>query len=134
MEAWHDPDMDHSAVRTWVDRYEQMWRTAGTDGLGELFTPDATYLPSPWATPVVGSTRLAEFWDDERDGPDEAFAMTSQVLAVDRATAVVRVTVDYGDPVVSRWRDLWVLQFDDDGRCRSFEEWPFAPDQAADHD
>ena len=31
------------------------------------------------------------------------------------------------------WRDLWVLRFDDDGRCLAFEEWPFAPDQPDGH-
>ncbi len=121
--------MNHADVRAWVDRYEQVWRTAGTDGLADLFTADATYLPSPWATPIAGTARLAEFWDAERDGPDEVFTMSSQVLAVDGDTAVVRVAVDYGDPVVSRWLDLWVLRFDGTGRCQVFEEWPFAPGQ-----
>jgi ketosteroid isomerase-like protein len=122
--------MDHADVRAWVDRYERVWRTAGTDGLADLFTADATYLPSPWATPIAGTAPLAEFWDAERDSPDEVFTMSSQVLAVDGDTAVVRVAVDYGDPVVSRWLDLWVLRFDGTGRCRAFEEWPFAPNRA----
>ena len=41
-----------------------------------------------------------------------------------------RVEVVYAH---ERWRDLWVLRFDDDGRCRAFEEWPFAPDQPDGH-
>jgi len=51
--------------------------------------------------------------------------MTTFVVAVDGDTAVVRVAVDYGDPVTSRWLDLWVLRFDEAGRCRAFEEWPW---------
>jgi hypothetical protein len=35
---------------------------------------------------------------------------------------------------VSRWLDLWVLRFDDAGRCTAFEEWPFAPGQADGHE
>lgn len=117
-----------ATAEAWVHQYEQLWRTPGTDGLAELFTPDATYLTSPWATPVVGLAALAEFWDDARDGPDELFTMGAEVIAVDGPTAVVRVSVEYhasGD----RWRDLWVLELDDDGRCTAFEEWPFAPSQ-----
>ena len=49
------------------------------------------------------------------------------VVAVDGDTAVVRVSVEYGAPASGRWRDLWVLRFAGDGRCTSFEEWPFAP-------
>lgn len=118
---------DRAAVQRWVHAYEGLWRSAGTDGLADVFAPDATYLPSPWAQPVRGLTAIAAFWDAERDGPDEAFTMTSRVLAVEDRTAVVRVEVDYAEG--ERWRDLWVLTFDTEGRCAAFEEWPFAPDQ-----
>jgi hypothetical protein len=66
-------------------------------------------------------------WEAERDGPGEVFRMTSEVIAVDGDTAVVRVEVGYGNPVRQEYRDLWVLRFADDGRCAWFEEWPFWP-------
>ena len=125
--------MDRAGVGEWVRAYERAWRRAGTDAVAEIFTSDATYLPSPWSTPIGGLAQIARFWDDERQGPDEEFVMTSEVVAVDEATAVVRVAVDYGDPVTSRWRDLWVLTFDEEGRCQRFEEWPFAPHQPDGH-
>jgi ketosteroid isomerase-like protein len=120
------------AVAEWVEAYEALWRTPGTDDLADLFAPDVVYLPSPWAPPLHGLGALAAFWEAERDGPDEAFTMTSRVLAVEGDTAVVRVEVDYGTG--SRWRDLWVLTFDTEGRCTSFEEWPFAPRQPDGHE
>lgn len=125
--------MDRRAVEDWVERYEQLWRTPSTNRLVELFDPAATYLPSPWARPLVGLDAIARFWEDERDGADEEFAMSSDVIAVDGDVAVVRVSVEYADPGADRWRDLWVLRFAADGRCRSFEEWPFAPDQRDGH-
>lgn len=122
--------VDKDAVEKWVAGYERAWRTPGTDPLAELFSPDVSYLPSPWAQPIVGLRRLGPWWDAERAGPDEPFTMTSQVVAVDGDTAVVRIAVDYlGDDGPSRWRDLWIVRFDADGRCAAFEEWPFAPDQ-----
>lgn len=126
-------EMDESGVERWVSAYERVWRTPGTDALAELFTADVSYLPSPWATALEGLDDLGEFWEAERKGPDEEFALTSEVVAVDGATAVVRVAVDYGQPHLSRWRDLWVLVFADDGRVSAFEEWPFAPDQPDGH-
>jgi hypothetical protein len=125
--------VDRHDVERWVEGYERVWRTAGTDGLAELFAADASYLVSPWARPVEGLAAITELWEAERDGPDEDFTMGSDVVAVDGDTAVVRVAVDYGEPVVSRWRDLWVLRFDADGRCTAFEEWPFVPDQPDGH-
>jgi hypothetical protein len=121
--------MDHQAVEQWVDRYERLWRTSGTDGLAELFDRTATYRSDPWSPPIVGLADIARFWDAEREGPDEEFTMTSEVVAVDGDAAVVRVAVEYG-ATGDRWRDLWVLTFNPDGGCSSFEEWPFAPTAA----
>lgn len=126
--------MDRSAVQRWAASYERAWRTPGTDQLDELFSPEISYLPSPWARPVEGLDELAHFWDTERQGPDEEFRFRSEVVAVDGDTAVVRVIVDYGDASSGRWRDLWVLRFAADGRCEVFEEWPFAPGQRDGHE
>ena len=59
-------------------------------------------------------------WDEKRDGPDEVFTLATEILAVDGPTAVVRAEVRYGDPVRQEYRDLWVMQIGDDGRCNSF--------------
>jgi ketosteroid isomerase-like protein len=119
--------MDRLAVERWVAEYETAWRSPGTDALADLFASDASYLVSPWAEPISGLDRLAVFWEVGRDGPDEEFTMTSEVVAVDGDAAVVRVSVDYAHS--RSWRDLWVLRFAADGRCTAFEEWPFAPGQ-----
>jgi ketosteroid isomerase-like protein len=123
--------VDRDVVERWVAGYARLWRTPGTGHLGDLFDPDVTYLPSPWAQPVEGLDAVARFWEAERDGADEDFTMRSDVLAVDGDTAVVQVSVDYADG--GRWRDLWVLGFAPDGRCATFEEWPFAPEQPDGH-
>jgi uncharacterized protein (TIGR02246 family) len=123
--------MQRADVERWVAAYVEAWRTAGTEGLAGIFTEDATYSPSPWSTPLVGLVAIAEFWEAERNGPDEGFELTREVVAIEALTAVVRVSVDYA--TANRWRDLWVLQFDQHGRCCVFEEWPFAPDRPDGH-
>ena len=123
--------VDRQRVVEWVAAYEHAWRAAGTATLADVFAPDVTYTPSPWAEPLRGLPALERFWESEREGPDEPFRMTSELVAVDGPTAVVRVEVHYGDG--ERWRDLWIVTFDADGRCRAFEEWPFAPGQPDGH-
>lgn len=125
--------MERETVQRWVEGYERAWRTEGSDGLSQLFAPGATYQVSPWARPIQGLAAIRALWESEREGADEAFTLTSDVVAVDGSTAVVRIAVAYGDPRSGRWRDLWVLRFDDDGRCAAFEEWPFAPAQDDGH-
>jgi hypothetical protein len=120
--------MDRTEVTRWIDSYERAWRSPGTDQLAMVFAPEVTYRTSPWAEPVKGLDDLAVFWEHERAGYDEVFTMTSEIVAVEGRTAIVRVSVDYEDPSVGRWRDLWVLQFAAGGRCAAFEEWPIAPE------
>ena len=121
------PAVDRADVAGWVDRYVAAWRTPGVAALAELFAADARYVVSPWRPPIVGLDAIGSFWEAGRDGADERFDLTFEVVAVDGDTGVVRVAVDYatGD----RWRDLWVLRFDGQGRCAELEEWPFAPGQ-----
>ncbi|MGH9011085.1 MAG: nuclear transport factor 2 family protein [Acidimicrobiia bacterium] len=119
--------IDSSSVRAWVGAYERVWRTAGTDQVAELFTTDATYQMSPFAEPHCGLDAIRRLWDAERTGPDEEFIMTFDVVAVDDPRAVVRLEVLYRPPEREHYRDLWILEFTPDGRCRSFEEWPFSP-------
>lgn len=116
-----------------MDAYERAWRSPGTAALAELFTVDASYRPSPWSPALRGLEEICDFWEAEREGPDEAFTMVSDVVAVEADTAVVRVEVVYLRASGGRWRDLWVIRLDDDGRCREFEEWPFAPEQPDGH-
>jgi hypothetical protein len=123
--------VDRVAVRGWVSAYEMAWRTPGTASLGALFAPDVSYTPSPWADPIDGLDALRRFWEEEREGADEQFRLTHETVAVDDPTAIVRVEVSYGNG--ERWRDLWIVTFDADGRCRAFEEWPFAPGEPDGH-
>lgn len=122
--------MNHDALRDWMAAYERLWRTAGTDGLAELFADPVVYSMAPYEEPVRGLEALAEMWERERHSADEDFQMGWEPVALEDDTAVVRVDVSYGPPRDQEYRDLWVLRFDADGRCRSYEEWPFWPEQA----
>jgi uncharacterized protein (TIGR02246 family) len=119
--------MDRHGVAAWMAMYERAWRSPGTDLLAELFTPDATYLTGPYERPIVGLEAIGRMWEAEREGPDEVFTMTAEVVAAEGDTAVARVEVAYGEPVRQEYRDLWVMRFDAGGRCVAFEEWPFWP-------
>jgi len=120
---------DRGKVSQWLTGYEAAWRSAGTGSLADLFTADAGYLQSPYELPVAGLDAIARMWEAEREGPDEAFTLATEILAVDGPVAVVRAEVRYGDPSRQEFRDLWVIRLDDDGRCTWFEEWPYWPER-----
>ena len=118
-------------VTDWVDDYERVWRTPGTAALAEIFTEDATYSQGPYAETVVGLPAIARMWESTREGADEPFTMTSEIVAVDGDTAVVRVEVHYAQPEPHEYLDLWIMRFATDGRCREYQEWPFSPPRQA---
>jgi hypothetical protein len=105
--------VNHSTINNWVKRYVDAWR-------------------SP-AGPLSGLEELAAFWENSRSGPDEKFELQYEIIAVEGRTAVVMITVSYEQDEPDRWRDLWVLRFDEQDLCCSFEEWPFSPDQDDGH-
>jgi hypothetical protein len=119
---------DRASVVAWVAAYERAWRTSGTDALAGLFSEDATYSMQPYGEPARGLRAIAELWDRERVSAEESFAMTSEVIAVEDETAVVRLEVEYFDKP-RQYRDLWVIRFAGNGRCVAFEEWPYSPGQ-----
>jgi hypothetical protein len=113
----------------WIERYELAWRTPGTASLGDLFASTATYAAAPFDAPLRGLGPIADFWEAERESAEEAFALTSELVAVEGAVGVARVEVRYGNPPADIYRDLWIIALDDGGRCIAFEEWPFFPGQ-----
>jgi SnoaL-like protein len=117
--------VDRASVETWIAAYERAWRTAGAGSLSELFGEDASYRMSPYENPARGLAAIGELWERERTGPDEGFEMSSELVAVEGDTAVARIEVAYASG--AEYRDLWIIRFADDGRCREFEEWPFSP-------
>ena len=121
--------MTHSDVQSWIDKYVDAWRSNGTLKLADIFSSTISYSLSPWKPALQGLEQLEKFWEQARSGPGEVFELQSEIVAIENKTAVVRVEVKYANDTPSRWRDLWILVFDKNGVCISFEEWPFTPEQ-----
>jgi ketosteroid isomerase-like protein len=115
-------------VERWIAAYERVWRAPGVSELASLFADDAVYSTGPYAEPVRGLGAIGTMWDEERTYPGEEFSMISSVVAVDGDVAVARIEVQYTAPRQQAYRDLWIMRFAADGRCREFEEWPFWPE------
>jgi len=121
------PAVDRDALERWIEAYERLWRTVSTEELAQIFTDDAVYSPGPFVKAARGLEAIERLWEGERLGPDEDFELSSEVVAVEGDTGVARVEVRYGPPRDLLYRDLWIVRAGADGRCTSFEEWPFWP-------
>ena len=119
--------MTHEAVQLWLDNYVHAWRTYDAARIGDLFSEDALYFHHPFDTeePVRGRAAIVASWLETRDAPDSWQAHYAP-LAVEGTIAVAQGQTRYFLPDGTLKRafvNLFVLHFDDAGRCARFTEW-----------
>src|SRR5512146_1496670 len=112
--------MTHDDVTRWLDAYIDAWMTYDPDKIRGLFSEDAAYRYHPWDEPIRGREAIAASWLDGPDAPG-TYAATYGAWAVDGNRAVATGTSRYDDHTQRRtYHNVFLLEFDDDGRCRSF--------------
>lgn len=125
--------MTHDDVQAWLDRYISAWEAYDAAAIGELFSADATYRHHPSDPGFVGREAIVTAWIEptgdagSRDEPGTYEAHYEPfVVAGDRAVAVGWSRY-YSDATKTTVTDVWdnayLLEFDRDGRCRSFTEF-----------
>lgn len=118
--------MDHASVQQWLDNYVEAWQTYDPQKIADLFTEDSTYHYSPYGDPVTGRDAIVANWLEYRDQPD-TYKAEYRPLVVEGSTAVVNGRSTYfeadGKTFSREYDNLFLLRFDEDGRCREFVEW-----------
>jgi hypothetical protein len=110
---------DLGRVTTWVGGYVLAWNSNDPADIGALFAEDADYYTEPYARPWHGRQQIVERWLARKDEPGAATFDWHPVAMTGEVAVVQGITV-YSDRTFS---NLWVIRFDDDGRCREFTEW-----------
>ena len=119
--------MDKALVVDWLRAYVRGWETYDPEAIGSLFSEDAIYSYHPYDEPVVGRQAIVESWLKDPDSPG-TYEASYAPIAIDGNVAVVNGRSRYfSDSSRSRqtkeWDNVFVIEFDNYGRCRSFREW-----------
>jgi uncharacterized protein (TIGR02246 family) len=85
---------DHAAADAWVRAYVRAWETNDAAEIGDLFTVDAVYRPTPMSTGWHGREAIVAGWLDRKDDPG-TWEFSSEVIAVDGDLAIVRGVARY---------------------------------------
>jgi ketosteroid isomerase-like protein len=115
-------DERRAAVQAWLDRYVAAWQSYDAAAIGDLFTADATYAYHPWDTGddvLRGRDAIIANWLEDKDEP-RTWTASYAPLLFDGPRVIVTGWTRYADRTFD---NLWVLRFDDDGRCAEFVEW-----------
>ena len=115
------PQLTSEQVQEWLDAYVAAWRSYDRAALGALFREDATYAYHPWDDePLRGCYAIVAGWLEDRDAPGSWEAAYAPLMITgDRAIATGETSYANG----RRFSNLFVMRFDDEGRCSDFVEW-----------
>jgi hypothetical protein len=115
--------MTRDDVNRWLARYIEAWLSYEPAAIGDLFAESAEYRYHPWDEPVQGRDAIVADWLANRDEPG-TYEAEYTAYAVDGDRAVAIGTSRYADASGRRtYHNVYVLAFDDDGRCKTFTEW-----------
>jgi ketosteroid isomerase-like protein len=127
--------MDRSAAQAWLDRYAAAWKSFDPEEIGALFSDDATYRYHPFDPEnetLRGRAAIVADWlqpdgdASTRDGPGK-YDGEYAPWAVDGdrvvATGISRYWTDASRATLERtYHNVFLLRFDDAGRCTEFSE------------
>lgn len=118
--------LDRASVTAWLDSYVRAWKTYDPQAIGDLFSENATYAYSPFSEPIHGRAAIVASWLEQPDTPGAYDGHYEPILLEgDRAMANGRSLYfeHDGSTLETEWNNIFVLRFDDEGRCTEFREW-----------
>lgn len=108
-------------LHNWMDEYVLAWSTNDPDQIERLFTDEAVYDPQTAGGEWHGIEEIVENWL-EIDDHEENWEFEWRPLVETEELAIITARTRYFEPPMS-YRNLFVIRFDDDGRCFDFTEW-----------
>jgi hypothetical protein len=119
--------MDRESLQEWLDRYIEAWQTYDAKTIGDLFSEDAEYLYDPFQEQAALQGRAA-IVADWLASPDASGSWQAhyEPVAVEDDVAVAQGRTRYFQPdgsVDREFANVFIMYFDDAGRCTKFTEW-----------
>lgn len=108
-------------LASWLEAYGRAWETG--QGFAALFTDDAVYSESPFAEPMVGTEAIAAYAGLMEQHQGEV-SFTFEIVSVDPPVALFNAAyTNTANDEPTRLDGVFLLSFDEEGRCSSLREW-----------
>jgi hypothetical protein len=118
-----DPDEapPRGRLESWVDGYVAAWTNNDPEHIAALFTEDAVYDPQTADGEIHGVEAISLWWLELDEDPENWDFQWLPLVETDEMGIITGKTT-YHDPPAT-YRNLWVIRFDETGRCKDFTEW-----------
>lgn len=117
--------LEEELFRVWMETYGKASAENDLQASANLFAHDALYYESPFEEPLIGRDNIYEYWNKgSRNLKDKA--STDEILAMKDQTGIARWQSQFTDIESGKSLALdcvFVVEFDEDGLCKSFREW-----------
>jgi hypothetical protein len=123
--------LTRETVAAWLRAYVRAWETYDPDTVADLFAEEATYAYHPFDEPIRGRLAIVASWLEGKD-PTGTYEARYEPVAIDGNVAVAHGQSRYFKDaskveLVREYDNIFLIEFDDHGRCRSFREWYMRP-------
>jgi len=117
--------LDKAQFDHWLTEYGQAWEARDAARFCALFTGDAPYHWTPLDPPLGGRPAIAAAFTDAV-ATQRNIGFTHEVLALRGMTGICHWQCSFdreGSPNRVLLDGIFVVRFDDTGRCSDFREW-----------
>src|SRR5262245_51431638 len=117
-----DPTSD---LNVWLERYKKAWEERDPEAAASLFNDDVNYYETPFGPPARGKDGIRTYWSAATQHQKDIH-FTYEIVSAGVNIGVARWSAEYTrvpSEVRARLDGVFVLEFDDIGRCESLREW-----------
>jgi ketosteroid isomerase-like protein len=110
-------------LEDWLDGYRQAWENKDSDAAAGLFTEDATYRSNIFEEPHQGREGIFAYWAEVTGTQEGASVAMGRPFVDGHRVAAEFWTVMKSDGEEITLPGCLLLEFDEDGLCRSLREY-----------
>jgi ketosteroid isomerase-like protein len=124
--------MNSESIRSWLEGYRLAWEQRDPEAVIKLFAEDAIYQETPFTQPMCGHEAIRQYWSRAVVAYQEQIWFACEILALTEVSAIAHWWASFvrvSNKVRVSLDGIFLLAFDDAGRCKELREWWVRKDQ-----
>lgn len=113
------------AFAAWMEKYGRAWEARDANAAADLYTENGTYQVTPFVEPMQGKVAIFEYWTHVVQ-TQENIQFGYEILAVTSEHGIARWWASFviiPQQLETKLEGIFVLAFDDQGKCTHLREW-----------
>jgi ketosteroid isomerase-like protein len=118
-------EMTMENLVAWLDAYGEAWESRDADKAATLFSSDSTYQVTPYEEPHRGPDGVRQYWAGVTENQRNV-QFEHEPLSINGNTGIAHWSAQFDidpDGPHLELNGIFVLKFDQDGKCSQLREW-----------